>query len=210
MEVQPTGYNSVSDVDATPDPDGNDGTTPNDMIPVTVTAGEADNDNNLVEEQTANIRGNVTADTNNDNVGDSPLANVTINLKDLAGNIVATDVTDASGNYEFLNVAPGQYTIMEVQPTGYNSVSDVDATPDPDGNDGATPNDMIPVTVTAGENDNDNNLVEEQTGSIRGTVTKDTNNDNVGDSPLANVTINLKDLAGNIVATDVTDASGKL
>jgi protocatechuate 3,4-dioxygenase beta subunit len=208
MEVQPTGYNSVSDVDATPDPDGNDGTTPNDMIPVTVTAGEADNDNNLVEEQTANIRGNVTADTNNDNVGDSPLANVTINLKDLAGNIVATDVTDASGNYEFLNVAPGQYTIMEVQPTGYNSVSDVDATPDPDGNDGTTPNDMIPVTVTAGENDNDNNLVEEQTGSIRGTVTKDTNNDNVGDSPLANVTINLKDLAGNIVATDVTDASG--
>ena len=208
MEVQPTGYNSVSDVDATPDPDGNDGTTPNDMIPVTVTAGENDNDNNLVEEQTANIRGNVTADTNNDNTGDSPLANVTINLKDLAGNIVATDVTDASGNYEFLNVAPGQYTIMEVQPTGYNSVSDVDATPDPDGNDGTTPNDMIPVTVTAGENDNDNNLVEEQTGSIRGTVTKDTNNDNVGDSPLANVTINLKDLAGNILATDVTDASG--
>ncbi|MBK7701159.1 MAG: hypothetical protein IPJ39_21755 [Saprospiraceae bacterium] len=131
---------------------------------------------------------------------------MTINLKDLAGNIVATDVTDASGNYEFLNVAPGQYTIMEVQPTGYNSVSDVDATPDPDGNDGTTPNDMIPVTVTAGENDNDNNLVEEQTGSIRGTVTKDTNNDNVGDSPLANVTINLKDPAGNIVATDVTDA----
>ncbi|MBK6666234.1 MAG: carboxypeptidase regulatory-like domain-containing protein [Saprospiraceae bacterium] len=208
MEVQPTGYNSVSDVDATPDPDGNDGTTPNDMIPVTVTAGEADNDNNLVEEQTANIRGNVTADTNNDNIGDSPLANVTINLKDLAGNIVATDVTDASGNYEFLNIPTGEYTIMQVQPTGYNSVSDVDATPDPDGNDGSTPNNMIPVTLTTGENDNDNNLVEEQTGSIRGTVTKDTNNDNVGDTPLANVTINLKDLAGNIVATDVTDASG--
>ncbi|MBK6665360.1 MAG: hypothetical protein IPG48_04195 [Saprospiraceae bacterium] len=53
---------------------------------------------------------------------------MTINLKDLAGNIVATDVTDASGNYEFLGVSPGQYTIMEVQPTGYNSVSDVDAT----------------------------------------------------------------------------------
>ncbi|MBK9743571.1 MAG: carboxypeptidase regulatory-like domain-containing protein [Saprospiraceae bacterium] len=208
MEVQPTGYNSVSDVDATPDPDGNDGTTPNDMIPVTVTAGENDNDNNLVEEQTGSIRGTVTKDTNNDNVGDTPLANVTINLKDLAGNIVATDVTDASGNYEFLNVAPGQYTIMEVQPTGYNSVSDVDATPDPDGNDGATPNDMIPVTVTAGEADNDNNLVEEQTANIRGNVTADTNNDNIGDSPLANVTINLKDLAGNTVATDVTDASG--
>ncbi|MFN8338846.1 MAG: hypothetical protein U0T36_07480 [Saprospiraceae bacterium] len=37
MEVQPNGYTSVSDQDATPDPDGADGTTPNDMIPVTVT-----------------------------------------------------------------------------------------------------------------------------------------------------------------------------
>ncbi|MBK8347309.1 MAG: hypothetical protein IPL08_06660, partial [Saprospiraceae bacterium] len=50
-------------VDATPDPDGNDGATPNDMIPVTVSVGENDNDNNFVEEHSANIRGNVKAST---------------------------------------------------------------------------------------------------------------------------------------------------
>ncbi|KZS01185.1 Uncharacterized protein APZ42_002232, partial [Daphnia magna] len=135
MEVQPTGYGSVSDVDATPDPDGNDGSTPNDMIPVTVGPGEADNDNNFVEEQFGNIRGNVTADIDNNNTGDTPLSGVTIQLKDpITGAVLATTTTNASGNYEFLNLLPGIYTIMEVQPAGYTSVSDVDATPDPDGN----------------------------------------------------------------------------
>ncbi|MBK6499529.1 MAG: hypothetical protein IPG00_15790, partial [Saprospiraceae bacterium] len=87
-----------------------------------------------------NIRGNVKADSNNDNIGDLPIGNVTIHLKDLEGNIVSTDVTDVAGSDEFLNVPIGHYTIMEVHPTGYSSVSDVDATPDPDGNDGNTPN----------------------------------------------------------------------
>ncbi|MBK8348740.1 MAG: hypothetical protein IPL08_14420 [Saprospiraceae bacterium] len=188
METDPAGYQDVSDVDATPDPDGNDGATPNDMIPVTVGVGEDDNDNNFVEEQLANIRGNVKADTNNDDTGDIAIGNVTIELKDaVTGAVVATTTTDASGNYQFLNVAPGNYNVVETQPSNYLNVSDVDATPDPDGNDGTTPNNIIPVTLTAGENDNDNNFVEEQPGSISGTVTADTNNDNTGDTPLANV-----------------------
>ncbi|MFN8338847.1 MAG: SdrD B-like domain-containing protein [Saprospiraceae bacterium] len=52
------------------------------------------------------MRGNVTADTNNDNVGDTPMQGVTIQLKDaVTGAVVATTTTNASGNYEFLNVA---------------------------------------------------------------------------------------------------------
>ncbi|MBK8347126.1 MAG: carboxypeptidase regulatory-like domain-containing protein [Saprospiraceae bacterium] len=211
METDPAGYQDVSDVDATPDPDGNDGATPNDMIPVTVSVGENDNDNNFVEEQLANIRGNVKADTNNDNTGDVALGNITIQLKDaITGTVVATTTTDASGNYQFLNVAPGNYNVVETQPANYLSVSDVDATPDPDGNDGTTPNDIIPVTLAAGENDNDNNFVEEQPGSISGTVTADTNNDNIGDTPLANVTLQLKDaVTGAVIATTTTNAQGQ-
>ncbi|MBK8668564.1 MAG: carboxypeptidase regulatory-like domain-containing protein, partial [Saprospiraceae bacterium] len=211
METDPAGYQDVSDVDTTPDPDGNDGATPNDMIPVTVTAGEADNDNNFVEEQLANIRGNVKADTNNDNTGDVALGNVTIELKDaVTGAVVATTTTDASGNYQFLNVGPGNYNVVETQPAGYTNVSDVDATPDPDGNDGTTPNNAITVVLTAGENDNDNNFVEEQPGSISGTVTADTNNDNAGDTPLANVTLQLKDaVTGAVIATTTTNAQGQ-
>jgi len=227
VETQPDAYNSsLSDVDATPDPDGNDGTTPNNIIPVTVTAGEADANNNFVEEQPANIRGNVTADTNNDNTGDTPLSNVTLSLvSDTNGNgvadagepVVATTTTDASGNYAFLNQSPGNYVVVETQPAGYNSVSDVDATPDPDGTDGATPNNVIPVVLTAGENDNDNNFVEEQPANIRGNVTVDTNGDNVGDTPISGVTLSLvSDTNGNgvadagepVLATTTTNASG--
>ncbi|MBL0100824.1 MAG: hypothetical protein IPP49_12945 [Saprospiraceae bacterium] len=103
--------------------------------------------------------------------------------------------------------APGNYNVVETQPAGYTNVSDVDATPDPDGNDGTTPNNAIPVVLTAGENDNDNNFVEEQPGSISGTVTADTNNDNIGDTPLANVTLQLKDtVTGAVIATTTTNA----
>lgn len=158
-----------------------------------------------------NVRGSVKADTNNDNIGDSPLSNVTINLKDLNGNIVATDVTDVSGNYEFLNVPVGQYILMEVQPNGYSSISDVDDTPDPDGNDGATPNDMIPVTVTAGENDNDNNFVEANLASIGNFVWEDRDADGIqeaGEPGIPNVVVRLFNNAGIQIASKITDNSG--
>ncbi|MFN8338850.1 MAG: SdrD B-like domain-containing protein [Saprospiraceae bacterium] len=206
---KPTGYSFTSGCsNATTDSDAN--TTTGNTNNFTIISGQ---DNFTIDAgyiPLGNIRGNVTADTNNDNVGDTPMPNVTIQLKDaVTGAVVATTTTNASGNYEFLNVAPGNYTIMEVQPNGYTSVSDQDATPDPDGADGTTPNDMIPVTVTPGENDNDNNFVEEQPGNIRGNVTADTNNDNVGDTPMPNVTIQLKDaVTGAVVATTTTNASG--
>ncbi len=45
--------------------------------------------------------------------------NVTVNLLDSNGNIVATTKTDALGNYSFKGVAPGVYTVQEVIPGGY-------------------------------------------------------------------------------------------
>ncbi|MFN8338845.1 MAG: hypothetical protein U0T36_07475 [Saprospiraceae bacterium] len=50
-----------------------------------------------------NIRGNADSRTiNNDNVGDTPMPNVTIQLKDaVTGAVVVTTTTNASGNYDF-------------------------------------------------------------------------------------------------------------
>jgi len=70
-------------------------------------------------------------------------------------------MTDEDGNYSFTNIEPGDYSLVETDPAGFFDVSDVDETPDPDGNDGATPNDVIPVVVDAGESDEDNNFVED-------------------------------------------------
>ena len=44
---------------------------------------------------------------------------VTIQLLDANGNIVATTLTDAGGNYRFDNLRPGEYGIREIQPAGY-------------------------------------------------------------------------------------------
>ena len=93
-----------------------------------------------------------------------------------ANGSAVTTTTDREGNYIFMNVLPGDYIVMEVQPAGFDNVSDDDTTPDQGGDapNTDTRDDMIPVTVAPGENDNDNDFVEVETivtGSIAGTVT---------------------------------------
>jgi protocatechuate 3,4-dioxygenase beta subunit len=145
------------------------------------------------------ITGSVLEDTNNDNVGDTPLPGVTVVLKDPNGNTVATTTTDTNGNYSFPNVPAGNYTIVEQTPPGYLDVGDTD---------GGDPN-VISVTVTPGETNSGNVFVDErQPGVISGTVREDLDNNGTGDTPIAGVTVVLKDAQGNPVATTTTDANG--
>ena len=204
VETQPAGYNSVSDQDDTPDPDGADGETANDEIPVVLLAGEVDADNNFVEELPGEIAGTVT------DVNGNPLEGVVITLDD--GDALTTDptaTTDANGDYIFTDVSPGDYTLIETQPAGYDSVSDDDASPeDATDGDGLVDN-TIDVTVTQGETDTDNNFVEIGTGMITGNVSEDTDGDGVADLPLPGVVITLDD--GNPATVDptaTTDGSG--
>ncbi len=39
--------------------------------------------------------------------------------------VTVTTTTDASGAYTFTNLLPGNYTLVETNPTGYKSTSDV-------------------------------------------------------------------------------------
>ena len=76
--------------------------------------------------------------------GDTPINAVTVQLfaDDGSGNptgaALATQMTDASGNYTFIDVAPGNYVIVETDPAGDVSVTDIDGTND----------NQIQVTVT--------------------------------------------------------------
>src|SRR5690606_16881601 len=187
VELHPSNYESVSDYDESTgasDPDGNDSALgANDRVPVVLAPAEADLDNDFVEDPNpGNITGEVREDTG------APIAGVTIGLYNDAngdnvpdsGTPVATDVTDALGEFAFLDMEPGGYVLVQTHPAGYESLSDVDGTPDPDGNDGATPNEKIPVVLAPGETDADNDFVEyAYPGLICGTVT-----DNMG-NPLA-------------------------
>jgi protocatechuate 3,4-dioxygenase beta subunit len=215
VEQQPMNYGSVDDYDRSttaPDTDGDDsGLGPNDYIPVNLLPGEGDLDNDFIEFLlVGNISGYVSddagtmmagvpielyLDANNDSIPDT-------------GTPLATDTTDAGGYYEFVGVAPGvSYILEEVQTIGYNSISDYDNTPDPDGDDSAEgPDNNIPVTVSASEDDNDNNFVNGRPGAICGNVSDDQGN------PLSNVTIFLiEDINGSgigdgdTIATTTTD-----
>ena len=213
--MQPPGYTDVTEGDTTPDP--SDTTGPNDspmdnILPVTVDSGETDDGNDFVEEQPGSISGTVSEDTDQGPPSaDQPIAGVTITLLDGLGNVVATTTTDSNGDYEFTNIPPGIYIVVETQPAGFNDVTEGDMSPDDNepSNEFPTDNQII-VSLDPGESDEDNDFIEEVTplGSISGTVSEDTNMDGLPDQPIPGVTITLEDGAGNVIATTVTDGNG--
>ena len=204
------------DTDSTPgnaadsDGDGNIGSQDSDDDQ---DLGDEDDGDNASVTPTGSITGYVLEDTDNDDVGDSPIAGVTITLTDNVTGATQMTQTDVNGYYEFTDLPAGSYTITEqdestVDPD-FVDVFDGDETPE-DGNDGVDglDDDSIQVTLTLGENDDDNNFVEEQLGSISGTVELDTDNDDIGDTPQVGVTVTLQDENGNVVATTMTNSMG--
>ncbi len=189
-QAQPAGYASLGDRD------GNDLDIIGDSVARVLDPGDVDEDNTFVEEQYGSISGYVFADTDNDDNGDSGLANVVLTLLDLSGAVIDGDpgsngvqpitaTTDGTGFYIFNDVPPGEYRIGEAQPSGYQSVSDAD------GGNLDQIGDTVLVNVSAGVENEDNNFVEEQLGSISGSVFADADNDNVGDTPMENVALAL-------------------
>ncbi|GHC41381.1 hypothetical protein GCM10007100_02650 [Roseibacillus persicicus] len=201
VETQPSGYDSVSDVD------GANNNIVGDETPITVSAGSNSSGNDFVEEQPGSLSGTVLADTDNDDAGDTAIEGVVLTLKDAAGNDIDSDpvaagvqptttVTDEFGAYSFTNLTPGDYQVVETQPSGYDSVSDVD------GANNDIVGDETPITVSAGSNSSGNDFVEEQPGSLSGTVLADTDNDDAGDTAIEGVVLTLKDAAGNDIDSD--------
>ena len=188
VETDPGGYSSTGDTD---------GGDPN-RIAVTVTSGQTSCDHDFLDTLPAMVSGTVTEDLDNDDTGDAPLVGVTIELwsdtdSDGVGDtLVTTTTTDAGGHYQFTNVAPGQYVVVETDPTNYNSVVDNDPSEDGDTVANTDSNDnALPVTLTAGEHDADNDFVDE-TLRIGDYVWIDLNQNGLqdaGEAPVAGVEI---------------------
>lgn len=149
-----------------------------------------------VDEQLGTITGIVDADTTGNGTGDTPLSNVTVTLKDENGNDIDSDpntpgvqptttTTAPDGSYSFEDVPPGNYTVVETDLPGYISL---------------TPN-SVPVSLPSGGTETAN-FTDTELGSISGVVDADTTGDNNGDTPLANVTVTLKDGNGNDIDSD--------
>ncbi|HZN34324.1 MAG TPA: SdrD B-like domain-containing protein [Pirellulaceae bacterium] len=157
------------------------------------------------------LSGRVWVDPNENDVfdaGDSPLAGVTIQLVNQSGQAVGTTTTDAQGQYEFTDLAPGVYAVRELQPGGY--LQGGQRAGSGGGNDSAT--DLISqITVGSGDHFVNYDFWELQSVSIAGHVWADTIPNCIFDpseSAILGVTIQLLNSQGQLVATTQTLADG--
>jgi serine-aspartate repeat-containing protein C/D/E len=222
-ETQPVGYFSVGAIPGTVD-----GTTtgqavrgnPDVLTEVNLPLGDLHGIHyNFAEAQPASLHGRVELTDRNGSCAEedssaitTPLAGVTITLKDAQGNIVGTTVTAQDGTYAFDNLMPGTYTIVEQTPPGLidgdehiGTISGV-----PVGVISA--NDTVSnIILNGGQNGVNYDFCEHLPSSVAGFVYHDVNNNGVrdsGESPIPGTTVILLDASGTQVASTTTDSTG--
>ncbi len=153
-------------------------------------------------------------DTNGDGVQDpteSGVANVTVELLNASGTVVAITTTNNTGHYEFIDLYPGDYQVRFTVPFGY------ELSPQNSGDD-TLDSDVDSITFTTplttvniGEHETTLDMGIYSLGSIGDTVWHDDNADGGIDNSearLSGVNVILEDIFGNVIATATTDANG--
>jgi serine-aspartate repeat-containing protein C/D/E len=183
----PAGYSFTtanSGSDAT-DSDANslDGKT----IQTVLDSGESDRtwDAGIVANPGA-ITGTVLEDLDHNGTGDTPIAGVTVVLKDASGAPIATTTTDANGNYSFANVPAGNYTVEQTNKRGlHRRQRHRRRQPQQHRRDGHPRHQSgqhLHRRAPAGQHQRHRR--------------EDLDNNNTGDTPIAGVTVVLKDASG--------------
>ncbi|MCD6291313.1 MAG: PQQ-binding-like beta-propeller repeat protein, partial [Anaerolineae bacterium] len=162
------------------------------------------------------ICGTVFSDNNLNGVrdtGEPGIANVTLTLTGvvtstdgLTNTVVMTVTTDNRGEYGFLNLTPGTYTVQETDPPGFRSVA---AHPGSTGGTALDANTIADIPLPADVSSVDNDFGDVQPVDILGTVFEDMNLNGVydnGEPPLTGVTVTLT--GGTEPLTAVTDDTG--
>jgi uncharacterized repeat protein (TIGR01451 family) len=194
LETQPTAYSDGSEYKGTPAANTSIPASSNDIIQVVLDTTNVSSSDNIFGERGTSITGTVFNDANGNgtNNTEAGIPNVLLTLLDSNNNPVTlpgvtdedpvapgTQVkTDSNGNYSFLNLPAGSYTVVETQPTGYGS---------------STVN-SVPVILVAGTP----SIVDfgDTLGNVTGRVYTDTanngvDNGNTTDPGVAGVTITL-------------------
>lgn len=138
--------------------------------------------------------------------GETGLPGVTVELLDRNGMVIGTTMTDAAGNYLFEGLAPEEYSVrvdVATLPAGYTLTGDPDAVADSQS------------TVVLDFNQSDLSLdfgyQNASLPDLSGTIFEDLDADGLeeaGDPGFTGVTVELRDAAGVVIATTITDAMG--
>jgi len=132
--------------------------------------GDRGTDYNFGELLPGSISGRVHADNNRDCVldpGEVLLAGVTVQLIDSEGNLLDSTTTNESGEYTFVDVAPGTYTIRQIQGSDY---FDGDQSAGSQGGDDSITNEIGQVTVGSGQQLTDYNFCDLPAAELTGYV----------------------------------------
>ncbi|MBD2461533.1 carboxypeptidase regulatory-like domain-containing protein [Oscillatoria sp. FACHB-1407] len=156
----------------------------------------------------------VFIDSNGDGIqmmGETGLNGVTVQLLNSSGAVVATDITDVSGNYGFIAPA-GTYSVKFWAPSGYSFTARAQ------GNDLTKDSDVDPLTgqtaaiaFTAGQTNLniDAGLIQRATIGDRVFLDRDGNGiQDAGEAGLSGVTVKLLNSSGGLVASTTTNSSG--
>ncbi len=146
--------------------------------------------------------------------GEPGIGNVTVDLKDPDGNLIATTTTQPDGSYEFTqlppNASPTDPFAYVVDPDESTLPAGTTWTPTGDQFGGDTTEDgvsTVPLTPTSGSVTTANFAYQPSPATISGHVWSDPEDNGVvgtQDTELDGVTIELVDAGGNVVATTTT------
>ena len=182
---------------------------------INLQSGENDLSNDAGYYQLASLGDYVWSDDNGDgvqNANENPVPGVTVNLLDEQGHLLQTTTTNSNGLYEFADLLPGDYRVEFILPTGMMFTRSNVAGPDNVDSDAdrSTGRSHL-VNLESGEHDMTIDAGILATGSIGDYVWNDIDGDGVQDQQeggVPNVTVNLLNGTGNLLATTVTNNDG--
>ncbi|TWU39420.1 SdrD B-like domain-containing protein [Novipirellula artificiosorum] len=183
---------------------------------ITMTAAGVGVEYNFCETSPATLSGYVYHDRSDDGARDEDedgIPATTVSLVDSDGNVIVTTKTDARGRYEFVNIVPGIYRLVETQPTNYFDGKDSIGTVRGErvGRLGDESDSLVFIDLKQGDNGIEYNFGELVGASLSGRVHVDLDSDSQydpGEPLLANVAIRLLDSSGNEIATTRTSNEG--
>ncbi len=217
VEFQPDGWVDGKDTTGKIDNQTRGQSKNDEHYSIVVKAGEKGTEYNFGEYKLAQVSGYVSLTdpdgncvdiSNPDRMG---IVGVRMELYDGSGNLIASTLTNGAGYYEFKDLIPGTYTVVEVQPDAYLDVATKVGTVNGQTNGTKTNNRISDIVLTSGNAGVMYNFCETLPASICGFVYHDRNDNGLresGEEGIGNVRVVLYDAQGNIVRETMTNAEG--